>query len=196
MGTEMGAEQSHHPAEDWQGAAVKGGIVFVGTSALALWDEMADDFAPLPVVNRAVRGSRIVDSYWAADQIIRPLEPRQVVVYSGEDDISDGHMPRDIFHDYHRLVDYIHALFPRTLVSYISIKHSPDRWPLRDAIRVTNHLIAAYTKDHPGTSFIDTASLTLDENGVPDPQYYVDGVHLAREGYLRWIPVVRAALVE
>ena len=118
------------------------------------------------------------------------------MVYSGENDIGAGRMPREIFHDYHRLVDLIHASQPRTLVTYVSIKQSPERWPLRDAIRVTNHLIAAYTKDHPGTSFVDITSLTLDQNGKPDPKFYTDGIHLSREGYEAWIPLLRAALID
>ncbi|MDR3709082.1 MAG: GDSL-type esterase/lipase family protein [Capsulimonadaceae bacterium] len=181
---------------DQQNPPPKGGIVFVGSSTLANWAEIAEDFAPLPVLNRGFGGSHIMDAVRYAERIVLPYEPRQVVVYSGENDIGNGRMPRDIFHDYHRLVDLIHASHPKTLVSYISIKHSPERWPLRDAIRVTNHLVAAYTKDHPGTSYIDTSSLTLDETGKPIAEFYTDGVHLSRSAYELWIPIVRAALVE
>jgi len=105
-------------------------------------------------------------------------------------------MPREVFHDYHRLVDIVHASLPKTLVSFISIKRSPDRWLLKDAIRVTNHLVQAYTKDHPLTSYIDTSQLTVDEAGKPIDAYFTDGVHLSRAAYELWIPVVRAALVE
>ena len=172
------------------------GIVFVGSSTLTFWKSLVADFEPLPVFNRGFGGSLMMDAVRYSSRIVLPYHPRQVVVYSGENDLSSGCTPREIFHDYHRLVDMVHASLPKTIVTFISIKHSPDRWPIRDAIRVTNHLIEAYTKDHPLTSYIDTAYLTLDATGKPIDAYYTDGVHLTRSAYELWIPVVRAGLVE
>lgn len=172
------------------------GIVFVGSSTITFWTELVDDFAPLPVVNRGFGGSLITDAVRYADRIVLPYRPRQVVVYSGENDLGSGRMPREVFHDYHRLADIVHATLPTTLVSFISIKYSPERWNLRDAVRVTNHLVQAYTMDHPLTSYIDVSQVTLDAIGKPIDAYYTDGIHLSREAYKLWVPVIRAGLLE
>jgi lysophospholipase L1-like esterase len=171
--------------------------VFAGSSTFTFWKEMQSDFAPIPVINRGFGGSEIRDVLQYADRIIIPYAPKQVVLYAGGNDLANGRMPREIFHDYHRLVDIIHASLPKTMVSFVSIKLSPAHAAYKDAIRVTNHLVAAYTKDHPLTDYIDTYALTLDEGGHSKDQYYKDdGVHLNRVGYELWIPVIKAALVE
>ncbi|HEY3330684.1 MAG TPA: GDSL-type esterase/lipase family protein [Capsulimonadaceae bacterium] len=174
----------------------KGGIVFVGSSTFTLWPELVSDFEPLPVLNRGFGGCEIRDVVRYADRIILPYEPRQVVIYAGDNDLANGRTPTDVFHDYHRLVDIVHASLPKTLVSFVSIKLSTERLPLANEIEAANDLIAAYTKDHTLTSYIDTYDLSLDNTGVPRPELYYDGLHLNRAGYELWIPVIRAGLVE
>ncbi len=174
----------------------KGGIVFVGSSTFTLWPELVNDFAPLPVLNRGFGGCEIRDVVRYADRVILPYEPRQVVIYAGDNDLADGRTSVDVFHDYHRLVDTIHVSFPKTLVSFLSIKLSPQRLLLVDSIRAANHLVMAYTMDHPYTSYIDTYRHTLDDRGQPREELYSDGLHLNRAGYELWIPTIRAALVD
>jgi lysophospholipase L1-like esterase len=206
--TQIGQLSSVGPSVDWENEISaferldqhtppqKGAVVFAGSSTFTRWTDMERDFAPIPVINRGFGGSLISDVLRYADRIIIPYAPKQVVIYVGGNDLALGRMPRDVFHDYHRLVDLIHASLPKTPVLYVSIKLSVDHFPYKDAIRVTNHLIAAYTKDHPLTGYIDVYALTLDENGHLRNDLYADGLHLNRQGYELWIPVIKAALVE
>jgi hypothetical protein len=59
-------------AADAKVSPAPGGILFVGSSIFAQWKNVTEQMAPLPVLNRAVGGTR------TADQVARfaPLVPR------------------------------------------------------------------------------------------------------------------------
>jgi len=173
-----------------------GGIVFVGGSMIALWQTIAEDLAPARVINRGLSGATIADINNLADRLVVPYKPAQIVLCAGSNDLAGGLMPRAVFNEYHRFVDRISVALPGALVTYLSIMYSPRRWDLREAVRVTNHLIAAYTKDHPRTDFINASALVLGDDGNPHPDLYTDGLHLNRAGYARLISAIRPALVD
>jgi len=69
-------------------------ILFVGSSSIKMWKTLAEDFAPLTVINRGFGGSRIEDSIHFADRIIIPYNPSVIVLYAGDNDIAPGRLPR------------------------------------------------------------------------------------------------------
>src|SRR5688572_9613094 len=68
---------------------LKGGIVFVGSSTIRLWD-VKTYFPDLTIINRGFGGSALADAVRYADRIVLPFEPRLVVVYAGDNDIAGG----------------------------------------------------------------------------------------------------------
>ena len=58
-----------------------GGILFVGSSIFRQWTTVADQMAPLPVLNRAFGGSRTGDQLARFDQLVPRYAPRIVVYY-------------------------------------------------------------------------------------------------------------------
>lgn len=181
--------------QDHENPSQPGGIVVVGGSMIAMWDSLAEDLAPSPVINRGLPGATIADFLRYADRTIIRYKPAQILLCAGSNDLAGGMMPRAVFHDYHRFVDTMHVAVPGCLVTYLSIMYSPKRWDMREAVRVTNHLIAAYTKDHPHTEFINASALVLGDDGNPHPDLYVDGLHLNRAGYARLITAIRPSLI-
>ena len=77
-----------YQAGDLTNSPPRGCIVFVGSSSIRLWTNMAADFPGFPVVNRGFGGSQLADSVNFADRIITPCAPRQVVIYAGGNDIN------------------------------------------------------------------------------------------------------------
>jgi len=172
-----------------------GGIIFVGGSTIALWTSMADDLEPYQVINRGLPGATIADFTRLAETLIIPYRPAQIVLYAGSNDLANGMMPRAVFHDYHRFIDTMSVALPATLVTYLSIMYSPERWDMREAVRVTNHLISSYTRDRPHAEFINASALVLGDDGQPLADLYTDGLHLNRAGYERLISAIRPNLV-
>src|SRR5262249_38631785 len=52
-------------------------ILFVGSSTIARWKTLQQDFAKFPIINRGFGGNEIADSTYFADRIILPYRPRR-----------------------------------------------------------------------------------------------------------------------
>ena len=61
-----------------------GGIVFIGSSSIKNWIDVAADFPGLPVLNRGFGGSTVADVVHYEDRILIPYRPRVVVFYAGD----------------------------------------------------------------------------------------------------------------
>jgi hypothetical protein len=59
-------------------------VLFVGGRDVRLWERLAEDMAPIPVIQRGFGGAQIkhIDYYRA--RIIHPYKPRAVVVMAGD----------------------------------------------------------------------------------------------------------------
>ena len=96
-------------------------------------------------------------------------QPRQVVLYAGENDIDEGASPVDVLLRYERFVQYVHKIAPGTRIAFVSIKPSPARQALLPAIQSANRLIRAYTEGQPLLDYIDVHGPMLDDQGRPRP---------------------------
>ncbi|MBN2807147.1 MAG: hypothetical protein JXR22_10865, partial [Prolixibacteraceae bacterium] len=110
-------------------------IVFVGSSSLRLWNDVEQVFARCNVLNRGLGGTVINDIIYYADILIFDYQPRQVVIYVGENDLGDGTTPADtIFARTQKLFYIIREKLPDVPIAYISIKPSPGRDYARDIL--------------------------------------------------------------
>ena len=76
------ADQSNPPP--------RGGIEFIGSSSIRMWESLAADFPGQPVFNRGFGGSEVRDSTWYADRIVVPYAPCKVFFYAGDNDLNSG----------------------------------------------------------------------------------------------------------
>ncbi|UZK65761.1 SGNH/GDSL hydrolase family protein [Sphingomonas sp. M1-B02] len=175
----------------------KGGILFVGSSSIRMWEGLAQDFPGLPVLNRGFGGSTIAESIHYADRIILPYAPRTIVFYAGDNDIAGGRSAEQVLGDFQTLVGFVHAWLPRTRILYIAIKPSIARWSMVGEIRKANALIEAYTRTSDRLGFIDIFPAMLGADGKPRADLLrEDGLHMTRAGYVIWRDAVRRALGE
>ncbi|WP_083228955.1 SGNH/GDSL hydrolase family protein [Bordetella sp. H567] len=182
------ADQAHPPTP--------GGVLFVGSSSIRLWNGLETEFQSLPVVvKRGFGGSRMLDCTRHLHQLVEPYKPRLVLVYAGDNDLAEGRTPEQVLHAFTAFVDGVRATMPATRIAYISIKPSPSRAALMPAIRQTNELIHAYTLKTRNTDFIDVYTPMLDAAGHPRPDLFRDDrLHLNPQGYALWKKVITAHL--
>jgi hypothetical protein len=76
-----------------------GAVLFIGSSSIEHWKNLADDFPDKRVLNRGFGGSRIADSTYYAGRVIAPYKPSMIVFYAGDNDVNDGHTARQVFDD-------------------------------------------------------------------------------------------------
>lgn len=170
-----------------------GATVFYGSSSLRLWDGLADDLAPWPVVNRAFGGSTMAACAHYFARLVPPCAPASLVVYAGDNDLGDGRPAEAVVASLYELLARIDGALGPIPVAYMAIKPSPARWPLRDAIRKVNAAAWRAVAARPNSCYIDTFHPMLRHDGTPDPALFAeDELHLSAEGYTLWAEIVRA----
>lgn len=173
----------------------RGANLFVGSSSIAMWETLQQDFPNQQVINRGFGGSELIDAVTFANRIIIPYKPRVVIVYAGDNDLANGKTPERILSDYKLLVRIIHQRLPGTRVDYISVKPSLARWNLIARIKKTNRLMKAYALNDRLLGYIDIFNPMLGKDGKPRKELFAsDGLHLNREGYALWTKVVQPYL--
>ena len=171
-----------------------GGIVFVGSSSIRLWD-LHKSFPESKALNRGFGGSQIADSVRNLDRLVLRHKPAVVVMYAGDNDISGGKTPEVVLMDFEAFVAGIRKELPETKIAYIAIKPSIARWKLADTMQQANAAIKAFCERTEGCEFVDVWPAMLDEAGQPREELYVkDGLHLSAKGYAVWNELVRPHL--
>jgi lysophospholipase L1-like esterase len=168
-----------------------GGIVFVGSSSIRLWD-LKKSFPDLTALNRGFGGSEIPDSVDHADLLIIRHKPRIVIFYAGDNDIAAGHTPQQVFNDYKAFVAKVHAALSATRIAFIAIKPSIQRWALVDKVRAANALVREHAAADDRLGFVDVDGPMLGWDEKPRKDLFVaDGLHMTPKGYELWTTLVR-----
>lgn len=177
-----------------------GGVLFVGSSSIRLWDGLEQAFggsadaaaeAHAIIIKRGFGGSRLADVADYMDRLVLPYKPRQVVVYAGDNDLAEGRSPQQVLRSFQALVEGVHRDLPDTRIAYVSIKPSPLREALMARIRETNALIHDYAATTPGLDYIDIHTPMLGADGRPRAELFrSDALHLNEAGYALWKTVI------
>ncbi|WP_263772588.1 SGNH/GDSL hydrolase family protein [Propionivibrio soli] len=172
-----------------------GGVLFVGSSSIRLWNDLEEQFDAPVIVKRGFGGSRMSDCTRYLQRLVLPYKPRLVIVYAGDNDLAEGRSPQDILRSFNEFVDGVRAELPETRITFLSIKPSPLRAPLLGKIRETNRLVADFVAARPGLGYIDVFSRMIDENGMPRSELFRDdALHLNEAGYAVWREVIAGYL--
>lgn len=171
-----------------------GGIVFVGSSSIRLWD-LEKSFPEMPVLNRGFGGSEIPDSVAHADLLVIRHKPRTVIFYAGDNDIANGRSPQQVFEDYKAFVTKVRAALPDTRIAFIGIKPSIQRWAMIDKIRAANALVRTFAERDDKLGYIDVDGPMLGWDEKPRKELFIaDGLHMTPKGYEIWTNLVRPFL--
>lgn len=173
-----------------------GGVLFVGSSSIRLWDGLPEAFPQLPVViQRGFGGSTLSECAALVSTLVLPYRPSVVVLYAGDNDIAGGVEPQALLASFRQFVDAVRSQLPDTRIDYVSIKVSPLRKLLAPHIEEANQLIEAYTRTVPNLAYIDVNSKMLDADGQPRLDLYrPDKLHLNASGYAIWQATISEAL--
>jgi lysophospholipase L1-like esterase len=179
---------------DQQSPFAPGGILFVGSSSIRLW-QVEKAFPEHRVLNRGFGGSQIRDSIEWFDRVIAPHRPRLMVFYAGGNDIHAGKDARTVIADARELFEKVRAVLPETKILYLSIAPNPARWKEIETVRKVNKAILAMTEEFTFVRFVDVGASMLGEDGLPLPQIYrADQLHMNEEGYAIWNRIVKPLL--
>jgi lysophospholipase L1-like esterase len=177
----------------------KNAILFVGSSSFRMWSSVQQDFPVHVVINRGFGGSSLPDVIRYADQIIIPYQPKQILIYCGENDMasSDTIAAQTVNSRFQQLFNQIRKALPDVPIAFVSMKPSPSRQHLLKKIANANELIKRFLKDQPKTAYIDVFSAMVDQDGNPNPDLFVDDrLHMNKKGYAIWVQIIGPYLIK
>lgn len=167
-------------------------VVFTGSSSIRKWETLATDFDTLSqlVLNRGFGGSTLMQVNYFFDDVVTPHQPELVVLYCGENDITDGYKAQDVLESFRTFLRLLFKKTPHSKVLYVSMKPSPARWHLWPEFERGNQLIAKLIDrlNNPNIRYFDIApSMINPTTGYTDGNIFVsDSLHMNALGYERW----------
>lgn len=168
-------------------------LVFIGSSSIALWETLKQDFDPYIVVQAGFGGSRIADAITYHDRLINRYQPKIVILFSGTNDLSGDEStatPGYVAESIAQLMKLVRLANPYSVRIVMPITPTPSRAQVRELVDEANRLISQYAS-REGYIVVDTASPIL-ISGQPDPLCFVeDQLHLSPLGYKKWVAVLR-----
>jgi lysophospholipase L1-like esterase len=175
----------------------RNGIVFVGSSSVRMWKDAEEIFKKYQVINRGFGGSTLADAILYQDELIFRYEPRQVVIYTGENDVASGVSATETFDRFKTLVTNIRTKMPEVPLVFMSMKESPSRVQFRDTLLKANAMIKDYISTMPKAVYLDVNAKMLDKDGNTRPELFrEDMLHMKQAGYDIWEKALRPHLLK
>lgn len=175
------ADSAHFPP--------KKAVLFIGSSSFTFWKDVQEYFPQHTIINRGFGGSTLPDLIRYVNDIVFPYNPRQIVIYCGENDLaaSDTVSAATVAQRFITLFAMIRNRYPKIPVVYVSMKPSPSRERLMSKMTEGNRIIQEFLKKKKRTTFIDVYRLMLDADGKPRKELFIhDMLHMNKSGYAIW----------
>jgi lysophospholipase L1-like esterase len=168
-------------------------LVFIGSSSIAFWATLKDDFKAYSVVNAGFGGSKIQDAIDAYERLVKPFDPQLIILFSGTNDLNgeqDSATPKYVCDKVEEFIRLSHHQCPNAKIFYISLTPAPCRFNVITDVLKANRLIKHLSK-YAGFTFIDLQDQFLDE-GMPRLDLFLeDALHMNSKGYKKWVSVIR-----
>ena len=174
-------------------------ILFVGSSSFTKWTDVQSYFPTYTIINRGFGGSSIPDLIRYENDVVFKYEPRQIVIYCGENDLafSNTVTAQMVFERFKQLFTDIRTKYSKVPLIYISMKPSPSRWNMKEKMIEGNELIRKYLKKKKKTVFISVWNDMLGSNGKPMEDIFVeDKLHMNAKGYAIWKKDIEPYLIK
>lgn len=190
--TRWNADLAAFDAADRLHPQPEGGVVFVGSSSIHLWDNLEAQFPEQPaVIKRGLSGSQIDDCTRKLAPLVQRYRPRLVVLYAGDNDIAHGLSPQAVLASLKSFVARVRQTASKARIAFISIKPSPTRRDHLPRVAQANALIRAWAAVEPQMDYIDIFTPMLGADGRPRAELFrPDGLHLNDKGYALWKSVI------
>ena len=96
-------------------------ILLVGSSSFTRWTDVQAYFPGYTILNRGFGGSTLSDVLRYEEDVIFQYDPKQVVIYCGENDIasSDTIQAETVVNRFQKLFSEIRAVYPNVPVVFV-----------------------------------------------------------------------------
>ena len=167
----------------------KKAILFIGSSSFTFWKDAQQRFPGYTIINRGFGGSSLHHLSYYIKDIVYPYNPKQVVIYCGENDLADSDTvsAATVTGRFITLFHQIREKYPEISIAFVSMKPSPSRERLIPKMAESNATIRQFLKKQKNTAYIDVYTRMLDANGHPRKELFTeDMLHMNKMGYDIW----------
>ena len=187
---------------DSEQAPAPGGVVFLGSSNIRMWNTLDGDFPGLNVINRGVGGANLAELALFSHRLVPTAKPRAVVVSAGGNDIAAGATAEAVRDAFALLVTNLRAELPDVKIAFLAMLPSEKRWEQRDRQREANEAVrdfiaarVAADGDAAGMVYIDANAAVLGPDDLPAVECFLDDkLHPSTIGNARRAAIIRPQL--
>jgi len=170
-------------------------VLFVGSSSIRVWPDLAGDFPDYPVMNRGFGGSQMSDVLYYFDRIVAPYNPALILVYEGDNDLAAAKPVDQVYADYVAFLALVEEQLPDADVAFIATKPSPSRSQYLEVTQELNARLEELASNNSYLWFIDVLAPMLDDSGQPRPELFgSDMLHMNAAGYELWQSIIEPVL--
>lgn len=161
-----------------------------------MWQSLAQDMAPLMVLNRGFGGSQAEHAVHYIDRIVLPYRPYAIVFYEGDNDLAAGGTPEQFLAHCRRFAEIVRQALPKCRIYFLSIKPSFARLQVWPQMQAANALVKEFCRNTEGLAYIDVSTAMFDPDGQLKTNIFMpDNLHLNAEGYQIWTRIIRQRLL-
>lgn len=172
-------------------------VVFIGSSTINMWNDLAQAFPKFNTLNRGFGGSQTSDALYFVDRIATPYRPPLIVFYEGDNDLWAGDSVDQVFNETTNFFARVQSKSPNTHILYVSVKPSPSRVTILSNTVALNAKVKAFTETSPKLHYVDTYTPMLDGSGRPRQELFLsDDLHMNQAGYTLWTSILGPVLDE
>ena len=184
---------------------IHNGVVFYGSSSIRLWDSIANDMAPWPVIQRGFGGATLPDAIEFAARILgphlgadNPHRCQAIVVFVANDIRGDSEQDATaevVGQRFESLLAWIREQDKNVPVFWIEVTPTESRWEVWPKIQAATQQVVAEINKDPNTWFIPTSGAFLGPDQRPMSNLFqADQLHLNQTGYQIWSALIKSQL--
>lgn len=169
-------------------------LLFLGSSSIRLWETLAQDMAPYPVIQRGYGGAHLRDAIFYTEALLGDYQPAMIIGFIANDIKGDpaDESPAKVKRLFKFFLKQIRSRHPATPFLWVEITPTKSRWAQWEDIQKVNQKIKAYCDKTPNLYFVETAEAFLTQEGLPRTDLFVaDQLHLNPQGYALWSSIIR-----
>ena len=174
-------------------------ILFAGSSSIRLWNTIGKDMFPFKIIKRGYGGAKLNDFAYYAKEIIYPHNFKALVLFIAND-ISGSEKdknPEDVAALFSYTIDLVRDRYYDEPIFWIQITPTLNRWDVWEKTNEVNNLIKKICENSNNLYFIETESLFLTNEGLPNTDLFIeDQLHLNKEGYHIWSKKIKSELIK
>lgn len=173
-----------------------GAVVFYGSSTFAVWghERLKAQMRDIPAVNRGFGGSTAEQALYYYDAAVKPLKPRALVWYEGDNDLPCGYSPEETFFLTERVFEWVRKDFTDIKIFILPTKICPARAAFKESCDLYRAMLYNYAKENERVFYIEYFDMLYNGSETRLDIFEEDKLHFNAKGYEELSAIVYKSL--